>query len=106
MLAGDLKKQYKLGILGFLIKNTKNIHPSFQGDQSWLAEAGCGHPNSLGCGGRQDLEPQRGPGARRQGLQEVEGAAGLDRGLASGGGRCDYVGCDGYFYKVQFPELF
>ena len=56
-----------------------------------MAEAGCGHPNSLGCGGRQDLEPQRGPGARRQGLQEVEGAAGLDGGpdihieLASGG---------------------
>ena len=45
-----------------------------------MAEAGCGHPNSLGCGGRQDFEPQRRPGARRQGFQEVEGAAGLDGG--------------------------
>ena len=63
-----------------LTGNTKNIHLIFQGNQSWLAEAGCGHPNSLGCGGREDLEPQRRPGADCQGFQEVEGAAGIVRG--------------------------
>ena len=50
----------------------------FQGNQSWLAEAGCGHSNSLGCGGREDLEPQGGPGARCEGFQEMEGEPGLD----------------------------
>ena len=97
-------------MLGFLIKNTKNIHPVFQGDQSWLAEAGCGHSNCLGCGGRQDLEPQGRPGARRQGLQEVEGAAGLDGGpdisnwpLVEGDVMILVVMV---VFKVQFPELF
>ena len=56
------------------------MHPVFQGDQSWMAEAGCGHSDSLGCGGRQDPEPQRGAGAHCQGFQEARGAAGLDGG--------------------------
>ena len=93
-----------------MLGNTKNIHLVFQGDQSWLAEAGCGHPNSLGCGGRQDFEPQRRPGARRQGFQEVEGAAGLDRGpdiwnwpLVEGDVMISVVMV---VFKVQFPELF
>ena len=53
----------------------------------------------MGCGWRQDLEPQGGPGACCEGFQEVEREPGLDGPdiyveLASGGGRCDDVGCD------------
>ena len=82
-------------------------HPAFQGNQSWLAKAGRGHPNSLGCGGRQDPQPQGGSGAGCQGFQEVEGAAGLERDieLACCGGRCDDVGCDGCV-KYCFQSFF
>ena len=78
-----------------------------QGNQSGLAEAGRGHSNSLGCGGREDPQPQGGSGADCQGFQEVEGAAGLERDieLAFGGGQCDDVGCDVCF-KYSFKSFF
>ena len=67
-------------VLSGCLKHLNNCSYIFKGNQPGLAEARRGHSNILGGGRRQDPQSSGRARACCQGLQEVEGGAGVASG--------------------------